>query len=232
MSEPAAPPPGPAGTVQCEITQQWVPEDEVITIHGHRVCAAGKAELLERLRSGELLPGEMERPSGFRRVVCYGLDLALMAIVGFALNLFMLGTTFFQMGQAGAAVAWGAELIVASVIGVLINSLYYTLLHGAYGQTLGKMALKLKVVNPDGTPITMGTAFVRTLVFAGPAFLASLIAASIFVVTQNPFAVMANLLYFAAIAYLLVSLVVALVDRAHQLAIHDRLAKTRVIRLH
>jgi uncharacterized RDD family membrane protein YckC len=36
-------------------------------------------------------------------------------------------------------------------------------LHGAYGQTFGKMALRIKVVNEDGSPLTYGMALLRWL---------------------------------------------------------------------
>ena len=38
---------------------------------------------------------------------------------------------------------------------------YYVYLHGKYGQTFGKMALKIKVVNEDGTPLDYRKAFLR-----------------------------------------------------------------------
>ena len=40
---------------------------------------------------------------------------------------------------------------------------YYVSLHGAYGQTFGKMALRIKVRNEDGTPIGYRKAFLRWL---------------------------------------------------------------------
>jgi len=40
---------------------------------------------------------------------------------------------------------------------------YYVYLHGTYGQTFGKMALKIKVVNEDGTPLDYRKAFLRWL---------------------------------------------------------------------
>jgi len=40
---------------------------------------------------------------------------------------------------------------------------YYVYLHGTYGQTFGKMALKIKVVNEDGSPIDHRKAFLRWL---------------------------------------------------------------------
>ena len=49
------------------------------------------------------------------------------------------------------------------LISVIITFLYFTVLQGAYGQTVGKMAVKIKVVKEDGTKIDYVDAFVRTL---------------------------------------------------------------------
>ncbi|RJP23969.1 MAG: RDD family protein [Deltaproteobacteria bacterium] len=40
---------------------------------------------------------------------------------------------------------------------------YYVYLHGTCGQTFGKMAMKIKVVNEDGTPLDARKAFLRWL---------------------------------------------------------------------
>ncbi|MBI5574914.1 MAG: RDD family protein [Deltaproteobacteria bacterium] len=40
---------------------------------------------------------------------------------------------------------------------------YYVYLHGAYGQTFGKMALKIRVINEDGTPLDFRKSFIRWL---------------------------------------------------------------------
>jgi uncharacterized RDD family membrane protein YckC len=40
---------------------------------------------------------------------------------------------------------------------------YYVYLHAVYGQTFGKMALKIKVVNEDGTPLDYRKSFLRWL---------------------------------------------------------------------
>jgi uncharacterized RDD family membrane protein YckC len=40
---------------------------------------------------------------------------------------------------------------------------YYVYLHGTYGQTFGKMALKIKVLNEDGTPLDYRKSFLRWL---------------------------------------------------------------------
>ena len=62
-----------------------------------------------------------------------------------------------------STIAWGS-VAMASLIGLAIWFLYFTLLEGHYGQTIGKMALNIKVVREsDGMPIDYGEAAVRTV---------------------------------------------------------------------
>ena len=48
-------------------------------------------------------------------------------------------------------------------VSLLIFLLYFILLEGAYGQTVGKMAVKIKVVQEDGTKIDYAGAAVRNI---------------------------------------------------------------------
>jgi len=61
----------------------------------------------------------------------------------------------------------GAGLSMANVLRFLFFLVfpvfYYVYLHGTYGQTFGKMALKIRVVNEDGTPLDYRKAFLRWL---------------------------------------------------------------------
>ena len=57
-----------------------------------------------------------------------------------------------------------AGLTTAAVITIIIWFLYYTILEGRYGQTLGKYFCKIKVVKEDtGVQITYGEAAIRTI---------------------------------------------------------------------
>jgi uncharacterized RDD family membrane protein YckC len=56
-----------------------------------------------------------------------------------------------------------AGIATAAVITLIVWFLYYTLLEGRYGQTLGKWFVKIKVVKEDGTKISYGDAAVRTI---------------------------------------------------------------------
>jgi uncharacterized RDD family membrane protein YckC len=59
--------------------------------------------------------------------------------------------------------ALSAGIATAAVITLIVWFLYYTLLEGRYGQTLGKWFVKIKVVKEDGTKISYGDAAVRTI---------------------------------------------------------------------
>ena len=63
--------------------------------------------------------------------------------------------------------AWNFWFLVPSVIAVT----YQALMLAARGQTLGKMALKVKVVSQDGSPISRGQAWGREITRAILGFL-------------------------------------------------------------
>ena len=67
------------------------------------------------------------------------------------------GQVTISGGPSAAVLGW------ISLITVAVPFLYYTLLQGRYGQSVGMMAVKIKVVNEDGSPIDYGAAAVRTI---------------------------------------------------------------------
>lgn len=207
----------PAGMGRCGITGKIVPEDELVTLQGQRVCAEGKAILLERLKAGEALPGEAERPSVFRRFACIFVDGLLLAIPVIVFNL-VAGFTSVAAGSAGRLV-----LGMAQLVGIAIGITYFTLLHGTRGQTLGKMAGKLKVVRLDGLPMDIKTAFIRALGYEGINVLPA-----IFIMIAGPSLLQAVGSLIVGI-YSIVNVLFALFDRNQQRALHDHIAGTRVI---
>lgn len=86
---------------------------------------------------------------------------------------------FYLVNQLGAKAGFlppvgveagegGGVLSIISIIrGLFLFSFpifYFTYLHGAYGQTFGKMAMGVRVVNVDGTPLNYWQAFRRWMV--------------------------------------------------------------------
>jgi len=199
------------------MTGQVVPEDELVLLNGKRVCAEGKAILLEQMKAGEA-PGETERPSDIRRFGCMILDNIILGVPFLILN-------FAVVGVAAAGSTAGVDLTAGAI--QLINSFvavaYFTLMHGTRSQTLGKMAGKLKVVRMDGLPMDMTTAFIRALAYTGinliPAILIFFSLSAIVTIGINGMIVI----------YAFVNAIMALVDRANQRTLHDRIAGTRVV---
>ena len=223
-----------AGLVQCEITGRWVNENEVVTIQGHRVCAEGKAELLERLKSGQSMPGELDRPTVLRRFACMFLDGLILGVANMALGFLLVGGALIAISnpQQGNMAALGVGFAMWQLLTTTGTAAYYALLHGKYGQTLGKMAGKIKVVNTDGTPISMKTAFARIVYLHVATFGAAIITSVAVLLEFEGLFIAATVINGIGGIYILASTIVALVDRDQQRAIHDRLAKTRVIQIH
>ena len=86
-------------------------------------------------------------------VVIVGAFLALFALPGFRLVPFEAPSSipFVELGPRN-----------------LIFFLYWMLMDGLYGQSLGRMIMRIKITRPDGTPIDMGQAAIES---AGKAFL-------------------------------------------------------------
>ncbi|MGZ4847578.1 MAG: RDD family protein [Halobacteriota archaeon] len=66
--------------------------------------------------------------------------------------------------SASGTVTFSLASAVGGLVSLAVFILYFTLLEGHYGQTVGKMAVKIKVVREaDGAPIDYSQAAVRTI---------------------------------------------------------------------
>ncbi|MFA5322618.1 MAG: RDD family protein [Smithella sp.] len=68
----------------------------------------------------------------------------------------------FLAGLAGPSRVSPA-MILLWILYTFIHIAYFTYFHGTTGRTPGKMLLSLQVVSDDGSPISFGTAFLRTV---------------------------------------------------------------------
>jgi uncharacterized RDD family membrane protein YckC len=218
----------PSGLVRCEITNKLDPEEDIVTIQGYRVCAEGKAELLDRLKRGDRPPGVLDRPSVQRRFGGMFLDGLIFGVVYMVVTISVLGTMTLAPGPAPGS---SAVIILWQLIYSVITAAYFVLMHGRYGQTLGKMAARIKVVRHDGGNIGMGTSALRYIYFQGPALLGTALLTAAFMLDSPPLEVSAAAMSGLSSIYVLISGVLAALDRDQQRAIHDRLAMTRVVAL-
>ncbi len=221
----------PPGMVICDVTGKLVPEDETVVLHGKRVGAEGKALLLDQLAAGMLVGGEMEKPSIWARWGAMIVDGFVLGAVYIAAGVVFGVGAFAAMSASdgGAAVgATGAVVGLAAItVGVnLVSIAYFALLHARNGQTLGKMAAKIRVVNLDGSSITFSTALIRALWYQGPGLITGAIGVIGAALGTPDLMQLGNL----ATLYIIASIITALVN-SHQRSIHDLLSGTRVIRV-
>lgn len=151
------------GIVRCTRCHRQFCQDCVAYLRGFPYCASCKNEQVRDVQSGTT-PGTLELASLGRRFGARWID-------GFITSMALFPCTFgigFFVAAAGASanadskmVGVLAQLLVLPIsIGVPL--VYEGLMLQKRGQTLGKMALGIKVVTPEGSDITPGQAWGRT----------------------------------------------------------------------
>jgi uncharacterized RDD family membrane protein YckC len=127
--------------------------DCLVDIGGKPYCATCKTEQLLDVRSG--VSGPLDLAQLGRRIWAYLADCLILYVVntvlGFAIGVAMHGR--------------GAQLLgcMSIFVGIAVTTVYDATLTAASGQTLGKRALKIKVVAEDGSNVTTGQAWGRAL---------------------------------------------------------------------
>jgi uncharacterized RDD family membrane protein YckC len=97
------------------------------------------------------------------RFVAILLDTIIIAIISYILSAPFNALAVITDNAAGTVtISLGGAL--GGLVSLAVFMLYFTLLEGHYGQTVGKMAVKIKVVREaDGAPIDYSQAAVRTI---------------------------------------------------------------------
>lgn len=143
------------------------------------------------------MPQSAAQPAGFwLRVLASIIDGVLLQILSYAM--------LFGLQAVMGGINFETDPTIALVLlamSMVVSVAYYVFFTGYNGQTPGKMALRVKVIDNDGGPVGYGQAFVREVVGK---FLSSLI---------------------LCIGYLMVAF------RADKRGLHDLVARTRVIKL-
>ena len=125
-------------------------------------------------------------------------------------------------------------LIAWTVISMSAFQVYTIILHGRFGQTLGKMAMQIKIVSyPDESPISYRQAFIRELPYTILLVFNLVLTVTLIVNPERSFdPVMKAMAVFPALTgflWILVEMVTMLFN-AKRRAVHDLIAKTVVIK--
>ena len=111
--------------------------------------------------------------AGFwRRLVAYSIDGVIVGVVFIVLAI-VAGLAYFSGAMSGDSQGWMSKLanlerfgsigIVISALYALLFIAYFTYFHCLNGRTPGKKLLGLQVVSADGSPISFGIAFLRSV---------------------------------------------------------------------
>jgi uncharacterized RDD family membrane protein YckC len=114
---------------------------------------------------------EFQAVGFWKRVLAVLVDYLVLApvifvgalLIGFSVGMLYLGRAEATLEDRELAI------VVARILGwfwgTIVTFLYFTIMHGWKGQTLGKMALGIRVVRSDGSKVSYGTAFLRHLMW-------------------------------------------------------------------
>jgi uncharacterized RDD family membrane protein YckC len=142
------------GLRYCSRCGQAFCPDCLVNIRGNTYCAACKNEQMLDFSSG-VNQNALELAGIGRRFGALFLDGLLLSIPIVAIFIVM-AVAISQNSNVNPIWFQPAMLLV-----IVLYVVYEALMLGARGQTLGKMAMKIKVVRPDGTPLSKGQAWGR-----------------------------------------------------------------------
>jgi uncharacterized RDD family membrane protein YckC len=166
-------------------------------------------------RADRVLPEEMYTPGLMRRFLAQLVDGIFEVVAVFVGSI--------VLGLLGAVLNWSPDVTGAAVVllPTLVASIIQTVLTGAYGQSVGKMLFRLRVVRCDGASCGLGRAVVRAY---GVLFLV-VIVSTVF----RFFHVSDWITLLVMLALFCTDIIMALGEHGRRLS--DRLAGTRVIEL-
>ena len=151
----AGPVSAPPGQVLCAECGQAFPPEEVIR-HGNQfICAACKPVFLQKLKEGVAMPGGMVYAGFWVRFGAKFLDGIILGVPSLVVNYFV--------AQRLDVSVFALPLTASLPVGLVLGGSYYTWFVGKFGATPGKMAAKLRIVNPDGSKVSYAKAAGRFL---------------------------------------------------------------------
>lgn len=138
----------------CSQCGREVPPAESIVVGDRVVCAVCKPAFLQRLREGAAIGGALQYAGFWIRAGARLLDGVLLWVVNMALAVPMMALAASQNAGDEPSGAFVGLTCATYLVQLLIAAAYEITLVARYGATLGKQALKLRVVMPDGSPLT------------------------------------------------------------------------------
>lgn len=164
----AAPLPPPLYEIRtCAECGRPFPSDQLVFIGAAPLCAACKPVFLQRVREGGQTLGALHYAGFWIRFVALMIDGVLLAVVGALIELpltIRYAPPVVTTDPSAALAQLSATLGVAAVqtlISICLACAYEVFFVSTRGGTIGKLALNLRIVRADGSPVARGLAFGR-----------------------------------------------------------------------
>ena len=151
-----------ATTAECASSGGRFFQRDMVPYEGKFISSEQKEDFFQRLREGVQQPGTLAYAGFWVRFLAKFIDglvnWVIGLVVGLGLATVMLGGAYFNpdpqdVPDVGLLLTYQA---VNFIVGTSLGLLYYWFFLSRYSATPGKMALGLKVVRSDGSPLTTG----------------------------------------------------------------------------
>lgn len=123
------------------------------------VCAGCKDSYFQKIKEGALVAGQVRYGGFWLRLVATVIDGIIQSVPLWIL-MFTGGMLNFADPQAMQE-GMKSTMIAIQIVNFFLPMVYITFFLGRFGATPGKMAVGLKVLRPDLSPLTYGRAFGR-----------------------------------------------------------------------
>jgi uncharacterized RDD family membrane protein YckC len=156
---PAAKENGEYITQTCSLCHKSFSSEDLITFEGKRICAACKPFMVQHLRENAELHTslDLEYVGFWPRFAAIFIDGIVMSIISVPASLAQ--THFAAQGQFEST--YKVFAVLCYLIQLVVPAVYEILMIKKTGATLGKMALGIKVVRPDGSSLSWGASIGR-----------------------------------------------------------------------
>ena len=134
----------------CQQCGQIFAQNDMIQYQSSWVCAGCKPVFMQKLKEGVSVAGDMEYAGFWIRFGAKFVDNLILGVI----NGIMQAAIVAVIAPSNPIAAFGILFILQ--MGLFIG--YHTYFIGKHGAPPGKMACGLKVVTPEGEPVTYGRA--------------------------------------------------------------------------
>lgn len=123
--------------------------DEMVSYENRYVCADCKPVFFQKIKEGASVVGQREFAGFWIRFGAKFVDGIIMNVASQIVQL-VIGMALRSSPDSA--------VMIGALVSLVLNAGYVIYFTGKYGATPGKMACKLEVIRPDGSPMTFGRA--------------------------------------------------------------------------